>query len=226
LRTCLTIETDLFEYYKMYKNSKGDLGVAFAHDASLTGSLSRLSRYAPRFERELLKDLAVLRKLQARPLRPESEAPSSGDATHTAQAQTSEPPLLSTPVSQPPTETSPTPRNYFAPWGALAEQVLLSDEDATPSKDLVNELFEEWQPQCATKALIVELLAVAFLRQQRLSEVEADLFEQYRFHTDGDGGLAGAFVHGVAATDCFCKLAACETRLRNGRSKILKELFS
>ncbi len=226
LRTCLRIETDLFEYYKMYENSKGDLGVAFAQDASQTNSLTRLSRYAPRFERELLKDLAVLRKLQARPLRPESGAPSGGHATHTPQAQTSEPPVLSTPVNQPPAEPSPTPKNYFAPCGALAEQVLLSDEDATPLKDFVNELFAEWQPRCATKALFVELLAVAFVRQQRLSEVEADLFEQYRFHANGDGGLAGAFVQGVAATDCFCKLEACETRLRHFQSKILKELLS
>jgi hypothetical protein len=47
-------------------NVQGGVGVAFAHDASQLNCFARLSRYAPLFERRLAKDLAELRKLQAR----------------------------------------------------------------------------------------------------------------------------------------------------------------
>src|SRR5437867_1737116 len=56
LRGCLKLETDLFEWYRVYKEVKGGVGVAFAHDASQLNCFARLSRYAPLFERRLAKD--------------------------------------------------------------------------------------------------------------------------------------------------------------------------
>jgi hypothetical protein len=66
LRSCLKLETDLFEWYRTYKDARGSVGVAFAHDASQLNCFARLSRYVPLFEGRLAKDLAELRTLQAR----------------------------------------------------------------------------------------------------------------------------------------------------------------
>jgi len=233
LRCCMKIETDLFEWYRVYQEAKGGVGVAFAHDASQANCFARLSRYS-RFERGLLKDLAELRILQARRSRPSAQAQdpvqlgNPGDSNSPApnSATTTQLAVPVTPqVTQPRVEPSPVHRPVDAPLGILTDQVLLSDEDPSQFHAYTHSLFAEWQPQGATRALFVELFAVTSWRLARLSRVEAGLYEQYRFYENADGGLLTAFVQDAAQLDCFSKLAAYETRLRYSLSKILKELL-
>src|ERR1035437_9387330 len=116
LGTTLKIEKNLFEYYRLYDERKGDVSVAFAHDASQTNSLTRLSRYARIFERGLQKDLAELPKLQARRSRPAAPSPDPvtaadpdgkclDDSAHDSGAPLQEP---ATQVAPPSSATQPT----------------------------------------------------------------------------------------------------------------------
>ena len=235
LRYCLQIETDLFTWYRVYQQVQGGVGVAFAHDATKLNCFGRLSRYAPLFERRLAKDLAQLRKLQARRSRPPPQPQDHvGDAaldsgilrppvqhSETAdRAVAGGPPEASTPPE--PTSDSPAPS---LPSGIFSEKVVLSDEDPTQFRAHSESLFAEWQPRGATKALWVELFAVTSWRLGRISRVEAGLYAQYRCDESGDGGPLTAFAQDALEVDCFSKLAHYETQLYNSLSRILKELL-
>jgi hypothetical protein len=232
LRWCLKLETDLYDWYRVYKNTPGDVGVAFAHDASQLNCFARWSRYAPLFERRLAKDLAELRKLQAHRLQSEDKGqepvgdghPDAGSHDSTVQkSETPEPPgsvtLQDPPPSSTPKLTPPPSLELFS------GQVVLSDENPAQFRGYRESLFNEWQPHGATNALFVELFAVTSWRLARLSRVEAGLYEQYRCHQNMDGGVLTAFVQDASELGCFEKLAHYETQLRNGLSRILKQLL-
>ncbi len=235
LRHCLRIETDLYEWYRVYQEAKGGIGIAFAHDASQVNCFGRLSRYAPLFERRLAKDLAELRKLQARRSRPAALAQNQGRPAALDSGAASSPVVNATtaegavaadqPEAAPPPQPTSDPPAASLPSGAFSDQVVLSDEDPTQFRAHVNSLLAEWQPRGATKAFFVELFAVTSWRLARLSRVEAGLYEQYRFHQNVDGGLLTAFVQDAAEVDCFAKLAQYETQLRNSLSRLLQELL-
>jgi len=236
LRRCVKLETDLFEWYRVYKDVKGGVGVAFAHDASQLNCFARLSRYAPLFERRLTKDLAELRKLQARRSRPSAQCqdqigdvgPDSGASSPPVQNSETEPAMTTAPQEPaPPAQPTRDPQlACLRTIGTFSDQVVLSDEDPSQFRAYRQSLFAEWQPRGATKAFFVELFAATSWRLARLSRVEAGLDEQYRIHKDVDGGPLTAFVQDASELDCFGKLAHYETQLRNSLSKILKELLT
>jgi hypothetical protein len=225
LRWCLKLETDLYDWYRTYQNTTGDVGVAFAHDASQLNCFARLSRYAPLFERRLAKDLAELRKLQAHRLQSEDKNqepvgdchPDAGSHDSTVQkSETPEPPASVASQDPPPSPTSTSKLTPPPSLGMFSGQVDSAYRDS---------LFSEWQPHGATKAFFVELFAVTSWRLARLSRVEAGLYEQYRRHENSDGGVLTAFVQDASELGCFEKLAHYETQLRNGLSRILKQLL-
>ena len=188
------------------------------------------------------KDLAELRKLQAdraepsvpskdldalpgsEPTKGESTAP--GVAIYIAQPVAAIAQPLPASPGQPTATRITTHVIHVAPLKFLSTAVLLSDEDATQFDDYLDSLFTEWQPQSVTKAIFVELFGVTTWRLGRLSRVDAELLEQYRFHNNVDGGLLSGFVHDVANMDCLSKVGECENKLRNSLSKILKELLN
>ena len=196
-----------------------------------------MSHYARIFERGLYKDLAELRKLQARASRPSVErsdlaappdppadpkpkeidcpAPNSGSPDQAA-------PIVgaaSLEAGQPAGAATSSP---VTPLGVLAEHVVLSDEDPTEFKNYLQSLSAEWKAHAVTKAFFIELFAATSWRLARLSRIETDLFEQY-----GCGGnLLTAFVKDATQMDCFSKLGAYETLLRNNLSRTLKELLA
>ncbi len=227
LRCCLKIETDLFEWYRNYQGEQGDIGIAFANDARQANCLSRLSRYAPIFERGLRKDLAELRKLKARRSRPSATSQESLSTAGSAAATEPSPPQDDKAATETSQGSNPGPRQtYLTPVGNLSKQVLLSDEDPGQFNAFVEGFFADWKPQQMIKAFLVELLAVTAWRLGRFSRLEVELFEQYRFYENKDGGALTAFVQDAVEMDCFAKLAECETRLRNGLSRILKDLLT
>jgi hypothetical protein len=237
LKICLKIETDLFEFFRFYQDTQGDVGVAFAHDASQTNSLTRLSHYACSFERGLYKDLAELRKLQARADRPSGErsdpaAPSDSLADPKAKPTDCPAPnsggpdqaaaitgAVSLAAVQPAGTATSSP---VAPLGVLSAHVVLSDEDPTEFEHYRQSLSVEWKAHTATKAFFIDLFAATSWRLARLSRVESALFEQYGIQ----GNLLSAFVKDATQNDCFSKLGAYETLLRNNLSRILKELLA
>jgi hypothetical protein len=235
LRTCLKLETDLFDYYRVYENERGNLGIAFAHDASQKNAVTRLSEYAPRFQRGLLKDIAELRRLQARASRPsnpprEQAQPIGSGADDKAQAANTETARLTIATTQTSTlasaQPAPVAQTCFGPIGTLASQVVLSDENKSQFERHLEGLFAEWQPRRASQVFFVEVFAATSWRLARLSRVEAELFEQYRSLRGADLGLATAFVKDAMEMDCFSKLASCETRLRNALDTILNQLLT
>jgi hypothetical protein len=238
LRWCLQLETDLFEWYRKYMNVPGGVGVAFAHDASQLNCFARWSRYAPLFERRLAKDLAELRKLQARR---SPGADQNQEPVDPGQAEGGSPNLLEQnsessdlansatgPNPGPTAEPTSVPKPILLPLptGTFSHHVVLSDEDPSQFRAYCESLWAEWQPLGATKAFFVELFAVNSWRLARLSRVEAGLYEQYRYHEKVDGGILTAFVQDASELDCFGKLAHYETQLRHSLSRILKQLLS
>ena len=229
----LKIEKNIFDFYRVYDDRKGDVSVAFAHDASQTNSLTRLSRYARIFERGIHKDLAELRKLQARRSRPAAPAPAPVTAADSdGKCLIGPAPDSGGPPPEPATtgaSTSPAaqpiavpPPAGVAPLEVFTRHVVLADESRPKFNAYLQELFEECQPATTIKALFVELFAAIYWRRVRLSRVEAGLFKQYR----SKGNLLTAFVEDAIQNDCFSKLGAYETLLRNSQSKVLKELLS
>lgn len=223
----------LFEYYRVYDERKGDVSVAFANDASQTNSLTRLSRYARTFERGLQKDLAELRKLQARPSRPAAPSPDPVTAAgpdgkclngpaHDSGAPPQEPATMGATPSPATPPTAVPPPAWVAPLGVLSDHVVLACENRKAFNAYLQALAEEWKPATTIKALFIELFAAIYWRRVRLSRVEAGLYEQYR----AGGNLLTAFVEDAIQNDCFSKLEAYETLLRNSQSKVLKELLS
>jgi hypothetical protein len=233
LSTTLKIEKNLFEHYRVYDDRKGDVSVAFAHDASQTNSLTRLSRYARIFERGLQKDLAELRKLQARRSRPAAPSPDPVTAAGPdGQCLNGPAPDSGRPLQEPAaTGATPSPATQpaavppptgVAPLGVFTDHILLADESRPKFNAHLQALSDEWQPATTIKALFVELFAAIYWRRARLSRVAAGLFEQY-----GPGGkLLTAFVEDAIQNDCFTKLGAYETLLRDSQSKVLKELLA
>jgi hypothetical protein len=231
LRGCLNLETNLFEWYRLYQGGKGGVGVAFAHDASQLNCFARWSRYAPLFERRLAKDLAELRKLQAPAAQCQDQIvdPGPDSGASSPPVQNSQPELAGTATPQepsPPAESTSDPQLAGLPTiGTFSDQVVLSDEDPSQFRAYRQSLFAEWQPRGATKAFFVELFAATSWRLARVSRVEAGLYEQYRFHENVDGGALTAFVQDASELDCFGKLAHYETQMRNSLSRTLKELL-
>jgi hypothetical protein len=176
LSTSLKIGKDLFEFYRVYDGKAGDVSVAFAHDASQTNSLTRLSRYARIFERGLHKDLAELRKLQARRSRPAAlsadpvTAADPGGQCRNASAQDSgaPPPETATTVVPPSAAAQPTevpPPTGVALLGVFADHVVVADEYRPKFKAFLQALSNQWQPATTSKAVFVELFAAIYWRR-------------------------------------------------------------
>ncbi len=222
LRGCFTLETDLLEWYRTYHGIKGNLGVAFAHDASQLNCLSLLSKYAGIFERGMRKSLAELKQLQATRSKrvvccePSDESkPSISDAAE-------QPPTLADNPTEAEAGAPSTP--YFLIANDFIERSARLDEDRVEFRAYVQSLFEEWCPKSASKAIFVELYGVTFLRLARASRTATELFEQYRVYQNVLGDSLTAFVQDAAELGCFSKLSAYESRLRNSLSKTLKSL--
>lgn len=236
LNHCVKLETDLFEWYRFYKNTKGNVSIAFAHDADQLNCFGRLSRYVRRFERGMGKELAELGKLQARRCRPpaEPEGPTTAQdpvpmqvATTGTNSETVGPAPASEPqqTAAPPSTVNP-PIPPLPGLGIFSANVVLSDEDPAQFRAHCESLFAEWRPLTAVKACFVELFGVNSWRLARLSRVEGGLYEQYRFHENVDGGLLTAFAQDANELDCFAKLAQYETQMRSSLSRILKVLLA
>jgi hypothetical protein len=230
LRGCFTLETDLLEWYRTYSGIKGDLGVAFAHDASQFNCLSRLSKYAGIFERGMRKTLVDLKQLQAtRSKRVVGCEPSDESKKSTPNAgeqpgegwSTSVPTLADNPTDA---EHGAPSAPYFLISNDFLERSARLDEDRFDLRAYVQSLFEEWRPKSASKTIFLELYGVTFLRLARASRTATELFEQYRVHQGVLGDSLTAFVQDSAELDCFTKLGAYESRLRNSLSKTLKSL--
>ena len=179
----------------------------------------------------MARDLAELRKLQARRSRPSAQGPDP-----TADPGPSRPSVPNSPTEAAGTVASPEPLPPAAPTrdpelaclrtlGTLSEAVVLSDEDPSQFRQYCESLFAEWQPGGATQAFFVELFAVTSWRLARLSRVEAGLYEQYHCYEQVDGGALTAFVQDASELDCFAKLAHYESQMRNSLSKTLQELL-
>jgi len=225
LYVCMELEKDALEWYRTYAKVKGDLSVAFAHDVSQCNTVSRLSKYAAIFERGMRKDLIELKQLKAN--RSKRDVLCKALVQSTAAPQ--EDPGCSCTPAQARTgaerETGKTSPEYLPPSDWL-QRVVLSDEDPGKLQTHVQRLFAEWRPKTATKAILVELLAVTYWRLARASRLEAQLFEQYKFYQGVEGNLLTAFVQDASELDCFGKLGQYETRLRHSLSKIIKDLLN
>ena len=235
LHYCLKLETDLFEWYRVYKNTKGSVGVAFAHDADQLNCFGRLGRYSRQFERAMGKDLAELAKLQARRCRPPVEprplaTQEPGPVLVASTGTNSD--IVGPPLAAEPQSPAVAPSSAAAPvpplpgLGIFTAKVVLSDEDPAQFRSYCEGLFAEWRPPTVVKACFVELFGVNSWRLARLSRVEAGLYEQYRFHENIDGGLLTAFAQDANELDCFAKLAQYETQMRSSLSRILKVLLA
>ena len=237
LRACLGIEQDLFECYRVYQQTEGDVGVAFAHDASQTNSLARVNRYASMLQQGIHRNLTELRKLQARPSRPSVQPPhpialAEPDTVRSdplAQSSGSPCQAVSTSGAPPLPRTEPAATGKDAdplPLRVLSQHAVLSDEDPAEFEAYRDALFSEWNARSTIKAFFIELFAVNSWRLARLSRVEAGLFKQFGFDGEGGGTLLDAFVQDAIHLDCFEKVQTCETRVRNGLTRILKELLA
>ena len=195
--------------------------------------MTRLGRYARIFERVIYKDLAELRKLQARRSRPAAlsadpvTAADPDGPCRDASAQDSEgsPPEPATTVTPPspaaqPTEV-PTPA-AVALLGVFANHVVVAGESRPKFNAFLQALSNQWQPTTTIKAVFVELFAAIYWRRVRLSRVATGLFDQYR----SGGTLLTAFVRDATQDECLSKVGAYETLLRDSQSKVLKVLLA